>query len=319
MTDPNETALVPTVEPEAPAPTSLTSAQGKIDAIASLTTVAYAKASELILALEESAALQADFPNEAFRTGAGGKENLIYLEHSALRDRLTKVLGMGQWAIIARSRWSEEFEYLKDKRMVRACRVYVEAMLLVRGYYVAESIGDMVYYPANQGMNFGDAVEGAQSEALRRCCKNFGIGLQAWSKDFSERWWEWKYTKDNAATPKPPNVVLPPIAPISAARSSALRKNMRIAPTPPGPPREGVTAPDEIPCPPAPKPPDKGPQERVDRLIALCDETHTDVEEIEKWAGVTSMFDISHDNCEKAIKRLIDKAQEQLEKKGKPK
>lgn len=114
------------------------------------------------------------------------------------------------------------------------------------------------------------------------------------------------------------NIVLPPVKAIDAAESARLRKNARIAPKAPGPPREGVTAPDEILCPPAPKPPEKAPQERVDRLIALCDETHTNVEEIEKWAGITSMFDLSHDNCEKAITRLVDKAQEQLQNEKSP-
>lgn len=174
------------------APVPTTAAQAKIDAIAALTNTAYARASELKLTAEESAALQADFPDEAFRTGAAGKENLIYLEHAVLRERLNQVLGLGQWAVIPRARWAEDFDYWdKESRIYqKASRVYVEAMFLVRGCFVTETIGDQVYYPKNQSMNYGDAVEAATSEALRRCAKAFGVGLQAWRKDFQEGWWQ---------------------------------------------------------------------------------------------------------------------------------
>lgn len=169
----------------------MTSAQAKIEAVAALTASAYAKASELKLSPEEIAALQADFPDEAFKPGAAGKEHLIYIEHAFLRDRLNTVLGLGQWALIPRNRWAEDFEFTNSKgKLVQASRVYVEAMLLVRGCFVAEAVGEMEYYKNNQGQNYGDAVEGAKTAALRRCCKEFGIGLQAWKKDWGDGWWK---------------------------------------------------------------------------------------------------------------------------------
>lgn len=161
--------------------------EAKNAAIASLTATAYARAATLKLTKEQSDALQRDFPDEAFKPGAAGKEHLIYIEHAFLRDRLNEVFGLGGWAIVPRNRWEEKFKTEKGKD---GSRVYVEAMLVVDGAFVSESVGEMEYYPHNAAQNYGDAVEGAKTAALRRCCKEFGIGLQAWKKDWCEGWWE---------------------------------------------------------------------------------------------------------------------------------
>ena len=165
---------------------AITAAQAKVEAVASLTMAAYAKAATLKLTAEESAALQADFPDEAFKPGAAGKEHLLYVEHAFLRDRFTHVFGMGQWAIIPRNRWAEDFRTAKG---TDGSRVYVEAMLVVRGCFVGEAVGAMEYYPKNESQNYGDAVEGAKTAAFRRCAKEFGVGLQAWKKDWCDAWW----------------------------------------------------------------------------------------------------------------------------------
>jgi len=166
---------------------AITPAQAKVDAIANLTMSAYQRAATLNLTPEESAALQADFPDEAFQTGAAGKEHLIYIEHAWLRDRFNSVFGMGQWAIVPRNRWAESFRTFKG---TEGSRVYVEAMLVVRGCFVGEAIGAMEYYPKNESQNYGDAVEGAKTAAFRRCAKEFGVGLQAWKKEWCEGWWQ---------------------------------------------------------------------------------------------------------------------------------
>ena len=180
---PAQTTQAVALRPAAP----MTSEQAKIQAVADLTHAAYSRASQLALTPDEQKALQADFPDEAFKPGAAGKENLIYVEHAFLRDRFNQVFGPGQWAIIPRSRWSEEYTTDKNKEAVR---VYVEAMFLIRGCFVAEAVGDMSYYPNNASQNYGDAVEGAKTAALRRCAKELGVGLQAWKKDWCEGWWK---------------------------------------------------------------------------------------------------------------------------------
>lgn len=189
-------------QPVAPAPAGsppvVNAEQAKVAAIADLTKSAYSRASELKLTPDEIKGLEEDFGDDAFKPGAAGKENLIYIEHAFLRERFNKVFGHGQWAIVPRSRWKEDFTIpAKPARgnyaaqpAKQATRVYVEAMLLVRGCFVAEAVGDMVYYPNNESQNYGDAVEGAKTAALRRCAKELGVGLQAWKKDWCQGWWD---------------------------------------------------------------------------------------------------------------------------------
>lgn len=179
---------------------AITAAQAKIDAVANLTAKAYDRASQLSLTPEEIKALQAPFPDEAFKPGAAGKESLIYIEHAFLRDRLNEVIGPGQWALIPRSRWAEDFVTSKGQP---ASRVYVEAMLMIRGCFVAEAVGEMEYWKNNASQNYGDAVEGAKTAALRRCCKEFGIGLQAWKKDWCAGWWQRKKPGNGQKLPPP--------------------------------------------------------------------------------------------------------------------
>jgi hypothetical protein len=191
----NDIIEVPPETPPVPAPIdkpkSQTAAESRATAVSALTQAAILRAGTLELTPEESDKLQADFGDEDFQSGAGGKENLIYIEHAALRDRLNTVLGLGQWAIIVRDTWNDPFKQrTRDGRMVDAVRVFCRAMLIVRGVYVAEAVGDMTYMTHNDSTNFGDAFEGAKTAAFRRCAKEFGIGLQAWRKEWCKGWWE---------------------------------------------------------------------------------------------------------------------------------
>ena len=122
---------------------------------------------------------------------------------------------MGKWAMVPRSRWAEPFKTAKG---VDGSRVYVEAMLVIRGCFVAEAIGEMEYYPSNGSQNYGDATEGAESAAFRRCAKKFGVGLQAWKRDWCDAWW----TRKRAAQRPPPRAAAPPAsAPLPAAKPAA--------------------------------------------------------------------------------------------------
>ncbi len=172
----------------------LSPAQAKVNAIASVTTTAYARAGELVLTEAENQGLGAEFPDDAFRAGAGGDDRLIYIEHAHLRDRMNNVLGRGAWALVTRSKWTEEFKTSKGESAVR---VYSEVMLVVRGCYVGEAVGEMTYYPHNAKTTYADAIEGSKTAAFRRCAKDFGVGVQAWNKKWCEGWW----TRKN--NPKP--------------------------------------------------------------------------------------------------------------------
>ena len=185
-------------------PTTLTSQQSRVNAVNMVMLAAMNRASTLVLTPEESKALAADFPDEAFKYGAAGKEDLIYIEHPFLRDRFNEVFGLGRWTIIRTEPYKMEPYEVADKfkgGKKPAIRVYANCALLIRGCFVAEAVGDMSYFPDNATMNYGDAAEGAQTQAFRRCAKNFGVGIQAWKKDFCE---EWKHRNPKVGYKTPP-------------------------------------------------------------------------------------------------------------------
>ena len=162
-----------------------TPVESRLESVNNLLSKAYENASNLKLTSKEIESLSADFNDADFRRGAGGKDDLIYIEHQALRRRLNEVIGIGQWSVIIRRNWTEDFLTAKKEP---ACRVYVEGVLLIRGCFIAEAIGDGTYYKSNAASNYGDAYEIAKSAVIRRVCKDCGIGLQAWNKDFCEAW-----------------------------------------------------------------------------------------------------------------------------------
>jgi hypothetical protein len=144
----------------------------RVEHIGKLLDSAYQSASTLKLTKEEAKQLRAEFPDEAIETRT--HDGIIYISHMALRERLWDVFGPGHVAEICR------------ERMVRtdSNEIAVDLVLLIRGSFVAEGIGTAKYYPNNPKGSFGDTVESAWSDALRRCCKKFGCGTQVWLPGF---------------------------------------------------------------------------------------------------------------------------------------
>lgn len=190
----SEMGLSPAVKPKSVAlelmPKTQSPVDARIESINSLLLKAVEKASTLFLSAEEVKALTADFDEADFVRGAGGDQDKIYLEHVALRKRLNEVVGLGQWIAINRRSWSEEFiiPAKPNKPQSTGVHVYCEAVLLIRGVFVGEAIGEMTYFKNNASQTYADAYEGSKTAAFRRCCKDFGIGLQAYSKDWCEAW-----------------------------------------------------------------------------------------------------------------------------------
>lgn len=157
----------------------ITPAQARVESVALVLNSAYQNASKLVLTPEEAKALMADFDDSDIRPGARGDQNLIYLEHAAVRRRLMEVFGPGQWTIINRRSWLDE----------AAGWLYADTVLVCRGCFVGECIGAMRYSAKNSRTNYADAVKGAESDALGRIAGTaLGVGLQLWSKGFAEAW-----------------------------------------------------------------------------------------------------------------------------------
>lgn len=158
--------------------------ESRDESVMKLLEKAYENASQLKLTADEQKALLEDFPDYCFQRGANGDNNLLYLEHEALRNRLSNVLGLGQWKQVIRRNWEEEFTSGNPPSVSK--RIYIDMVLLVRGCVVAEAIGNGVYMPKNPRDTYGDGFEKAKTNAFRLCCKEWGLGLQCYSKDWCE-------------------------------------------------------------------------------------------------------------------------------------
>jgi hypothetical protein len=156
--------------------------QLRVEAVGKLLETAYQGASTLKMTRDEQKKLRADFPDEAIELRSN--DGVIYISHMALRERLWEVFGAGQVAEICRERTIRN-----DSN-----EVAVDLVLMIRGIFVAEGIGTAKYYPQNPKESFGDTVEGAWSDALRRCCKKFGVGTQVWRPQYVRDWLE-KYSQ----------------------------------------------------------------------------------------------------------------------------
>jgi hypothetical protein len=66
--------------------------------------------------------------------------------------------------------------------------------LVIKGKPVGFAVGECRYSMKNLTMSWGDAIEGAKSNALSRLCKGIGMMLELWDRGYSERWRE-KYAK----------------------------------------------------------------------------------------------------------------------------
>ena len=110
----------------------------------------------------------------------------IYLCHIQYRRMLNDAFGMGNWALrplggfqrtIKTKRKGEQ----NEEDTIIVCREYA---LYVRGKYASSAIGEQEYIESNDLMSASDACEGTESNAIMRCCKKLGMGLEMWDKKF---------------------------------------------------------------------------------------------------------------------------------------
>jgi hypothetical protein len=148
----------------------------RIGHVGKLLGLAYEGASTLKLNKQEQKELRADFPDESVEIRP--HDGIIYISHMALRERLWDVFGSTQVAEICRERFVRS-----DTN-----EVAVDLVLMIRGVFIAEGVGTAKYYPNNPKASFGDTVESAWSDAIRRCCKKFGVGTQVWRPQYIRNW-----------------------------------------------------------------------------------------------------------------------------------
>ncbi|KPM34378.1 hypothetical protein AK830_g12194 [Neonectria ditissima] len=108
-------------------------------------------------------------------------DGIIYLPEIKYRRRLNEAFGPMGWGIVPRG------EAVVGKDIVTR-----EFALIANGCFVSQAQGVNNYFTAE---SIPQAVEGAKSNALMRCCKDLGIASELWDPLFI-RW----YTKVHAVS-----------------------------------------------------------------------------------------------------------------------
>lgn len=152
----------------------LTAQESRVEEINQALAPAYKNASKLKISKSEAKQLMKPFPDSSVEIRP--HDGLIYLAHTFLSERLNQVFMPGNWSLICRRHWADE----------NISTVYGEHILIIRGCFAGEAIGEFLYHPLSQ--RFGDALEATKAEALRRCCKQLSCGTQVYKPDYIAKW-----------------------------------------------------------------------------------------------------------------------------------
>lgn len=106
-----------------------------------------------------------------------GEPIIPYLSHNGYRDRLDAAFGLGGWGMVP-------VGMPKEKDGI----VYVPYALAVEGIPRVYAWGEQEYHATkadgseSRHMTYGDALEGAKSNAILRCGKELGIARELWHR-----------------------------------------------------------------------------------------------------------------------------------------
>lgn len=109
-------------------------------------------------------------------------DGLIYLPWVEYVSRLKEAFGL-HWAIVPQGMPKQNGDFL-------VWGFY----LIIQGKLAGFAIGEQEYHSDNSYMTWGDACEGAKSNALMRLSKGVGISLELWKPSFVNAWKE-KYAE----------------------------------------------------------------------------------------------------------------------------
>ena len=104
-------------------------------------------------------------------------DGLVYLSWTKYASRLSRAFGTS-WGLVPQGM----------PKMSNNNLVVWPFHLIIKGVYCGFAIGEQEYISSNKRMTYGEACEGAKSNALTRLCKALGIGLELWDKAFVNKW-----------------------------------------------------------------------------------------------------------------------------------
>jgi hypothetical protein len=120
------------------------------------------------------------------------EDGVVYLPASIYRDRLFEAFGSLGWAMVPVS-----------LPKVDGNKVLYHGRLYCHSRFVAEKIGEHEYYEKSGQSSWSESVDAAESECLKKCCKNLIPGfLPLWDKGWI-LWWQAKYAVQVWRKPKP--------------------------------------------------------------------------------------------------------------------
>lgn len=117
-------------------------------------------------------------------------DGIVYLPGVAYRRILTRAFGAGGWALAPRtpSRFKGDL-------------ITYHGALFCLGRFASEATGQCMYRAGNGGMTEIDALEGARTDCITRCCKDLGIAAELWDPDW-RAWWHKHYAIAEKYTPR---------------------------------------------------------------------------------------------------------------------
>lgn len=104
-------------------------------------------------------------------------DGLIYLPAIEYREKLCQAFGVG-WALLP----------AEPKPQREGNLIVWPHYLFIQGQPIALVYGEQAYQPNNYTMTYGDAIEGAASNALMRVCKRIGVNRELWRPSFIRQW-----------------------------------------------------------------------------------------------------------------------------------
>ena len=107
-------------------------------------------------------------------------DGVVYAPGVRYRTRLDEAFGQGRHGMVRKTEWSDPRTHSNV--------IMATFHLIVDGRYINESTGGMTYHPKNARMTYDDAIEGATTNAMMRCCKKLGVGAKLWDPNYTRQW-----------------------------------------------------------------------------------------------------------------------------------
>jgi len=141
----------------------------------------YAGASQLNLTEQQQRQLMALIRPDVSKIQIRPDDGMLFLPQVEYRRALLEIFGPGNWALVP---MSDPKGVAERERSITIAQKF---QLRIYGKFVAEAWGEGDYNKANPKQSKATAAEAARSNALVRCCKDLGIGLDLWDHTFAEK------------------------------------------------------------------------------------------------------------------------------------